>query len=185
MFRLGVSLIAVVAGACGVTIEGGAGSQDANKTGPPLDDAAIDAPIDARPCTGGDARMMSPSGACFLLFTGPATYAVASAACTAQGAHLAVAPTAQDAQTLTALVGPTGVAFIGFTDQAVEGSFVWVDGTPRQYTNWYTGEPNDGSGNYPEDCAVVAGIRNGQWDDRPCAPVAGVGGGSYAYLCQL
>jgi len=154
---------------CGVRIEGG---------------GAADAAVDARPCTGGDAAQASPSGACFFVFTAPATFAGARDACAAQGAHLAILRSAQDDQVAGALVGATGTAFIDLTDQATEGTFVWGDATAPAYTNWYPAEPNDGGGNYPEDCAVIVGARGGQWDDRPCAPVPDVGGGSYAYLCQ-
>jgi len=34
-------------------------------------------------------------------------------------------------------------AWIGFTDEASEGNFVWVNGEPVVYTNWFAGEPND------------------------------------------
>jgi hypothetical protein len=34
--------------------------------------------------------------------------------------------------------------WIGLTDQAVEGTFAWISGEPVTYTNWDTGEPNDG-----------------------------------------
>ena len=36
--------------------------------------------------------------------------------------------------------------WIGLTDQAVEGTFVWADGvplSPLSYSNWHPGEPND------------------------------------------
>jgi hypothetical protein len=83
-----------------------------------------------------------------------------------------------------ALVGNLDT-FIGLTDVVQEGQFVWSDGTPLGFSNWHAGEPNDGGGNYAEDCAIIAGARaDKQWDDRPCAPVTGVGGGKYAVLCQ-
>jgi hypothetical protein len=34
--------------------------------------------------------------------------------------------------------------WIGLTDAAIEGTFVWVTGEPLTYTNWLPGEPNNG-----------------------------------------
>jgi len=34
-------------------------------------------------------------------------------------------------------------AWIGFTDEAEEGKWVWVTGEPVTFTNWYRGEPNN------------------------------------------
>jgi hypothetical protein len=51
---------------------------------------------------------------------------------------------------------------IGLNDQDEEGTFVWVDGTPLNYTNWRGGEPNNTGG---EDC--VEANKNG-WNDVGC-----------------
>ncbi|KAK2150498.1 hypothetical protein LSH36_403g03006 [Paralvinella palmiformis] len=37
--------------------------------------------------------------------------------------------------------------FIGFTDRAKEGTYVWVDDTALSYTNWGNNDPNDDDGN--------------------------------------
>ncbi len=75
-------------------------------------------------------------------------------------------------------------AFIGATDVAVENTYVWPDGSALSFTNFRTGEPNNGNGAFEEDCLVIEGARMGTWDDRPCAPPP-VGTGSYAYVCQF
>ncbi|OPY90320.1 MAG: Lectin C-type domain protein [Syntrophus sp. PtaU1.Bin208] len=51
--------------------------------------------------------------------------------------------------------------WIGFTDQAAEGTWVWISGEPVTYTNWAGGEPNNAGG---EDYAVMnwSGIK---WND--------------------
>jgi hypothetical protein len=175
-------VLILLAGACGAEV-GGAGIDGAT-TGPRLDAAPVgDAPIDAKPCTGGDARMSAPDGSCLVMIFTPQTFANASAACTAIGAHLAILRDAQADAAAEALAGARDT-FIGLTDQLVEGTFRWGDGSALAFTNWGIGEPNDGGGQYPEDCAIIAGVRGGKWDDRPCAPITDVGGGLYSTLCQ-
>jgi len=57
-----------------------------------------------------------------------------------------------------------GVIWIGFNDEAVEGTFVWYDQSPIIYTNWAAGEPNQ-AGN--EDCTQI--YPDGTWNDLDCA----------------
>lgn len=55
-------------------------------------------------------------------------------------------------------------AFFGLTDSASEGTWLTVNGTPPQYTNWHSGEPNSESSG--EDWAMFyQGFSNGQWND--------------------
>ncbi len=62
-------------------------------------------------------------------------------------------------------------AYIGFTDWAAEGTFVWTSGEPTDYTNWGSGEPNDF---FDEDCSAAYGgsfpdeSRRGHWNDIQC-----------------
>lgn len=65
--------------------------------------------------------------------------------------------------------------WIGFTDSAREGVWVWSNGDPVTYTNWYFyteagwGEPNDS--HCGEDYAVMNWISPGYWNDLgPCSP---------------
>jgi hypothetical protein len=181
MLRPSIALVLGLAciASCGVKLDGVAGDASRDTPGAPGDAP----PVDARPCTGGDARMSSPTGTCYFLFTGPATYANAKTACAAAGGRLAVLRNAQDDAVAQALAGTLDV-FFGLTDQVTEGTFVWDDGASLIYSDWYPGEPNDGGGVYPEDCGVINGRRGGAWDDRPCAPDPTAGGGLYAYLCE-
>jgi len=52
--------------------------------------------------------------------------------------------------------------WIGLTDKYKEGKFSWVDGTPVNYQNWNSGEPNNGDGR-GED--VVLMRPDGKWND--------------------
>jgi hypothetical protein len=179
-----LALAAACAG-CGASIGAienqgpdGGGQRDA-----PL---AIDAPADARACTGGDKGMQGPDGSCFLLFTAPKNFAGAMAACAAVSSHLAVIHTMADDVFAEQFVG-TLDTLIGLTDQVTENTFVWVDNTAVTFKNFRIGEPNNGNGQFEEDCVVIAGSKVDKgWDDKPCATIAGIAQtGDFAYLCQF
>ena len=53
--------------------------------------------------------------------------------------------------------------WIGLTDSANEGTFVWQSGEALTYTNWSAGEPNNLLG---EDCVEV--YTNAKWNDLEC-----------------
>ncbi|XP_071103799.1 macrophage mannose receptor 1-like isoform X2 [Haliotis cracherodii] len=55
--------------------------------------------------------------------------------------------------------------WVGLSDRSVEGSYVWADGTPFDYTNWYRGEPSNSGGN--EDCVEFNEFTK-QWNDNSC-----------------
>lgn len=106
--------------------------------------------------------------ACSMYFYNPQTLTGQQAQNFAQnyGANLVSVQSApENACLATALVnnGFGGVIWIGFNDEAVEGTFVWYDQSQITYTNWAGGEPNQ-SGN--EDCTQI--YPNGQWNDLPC-----------------
>ncbi|HET9987066.1 MAG TPA: C-type lectin domain-containing protein [Kofleriaceae bacterium] len=142
-----------------------------------------DASPDARACAGGDAHASDGTN-CFLYFATPKTWAQAKAACDALPAHLAkISNAAQN--TLVAQLSLNVDSFIGATDAVTEGTFLWEDGTPLAYMNFRTGEPNNGSGQYQEDCLVLAGKKSVDgWDDRPCSTGIVLGAGSYPYVCE-
>ena len=53
--------------------------------------------------------------------------------------------------------------WLGFTDEASEGNYVWVNGDPITYTNWNSGEPNN-SNNQEHFARLLK--HNGKWTDR-------------------
>ncbi|XP_048247369.1 C-type mannose receptor 2-like isoform X2 [Haliotis rufescens] len=57
---------------------------------------------------------------------------------------------------------------IGATDAAEEGTFLWTDGSPMDYTNWQRGDPNNARG--VEDCVFMqpSDKRMG-WNDGLCS----------------
>jgi hypothetical protein len=178
--------LALGVAACGASVDLGNQNAvvDASDDAPPIDAAVIDAPPDARLCAGGDAAMLAPDGSCLVRFDTALTFADATAACTAFGARPAILTTAERDATARVLVGTANV-WIGLHDQVTEGVFVWVDGTALGFSNFANGEPNNANNNFEEDCVIWAGNRPG-WDDRPCAPIAGVNTpGEYPYLCMF
>ncbi|XP_038059113.1 snaclec VP12 subunit A-like [Patiria miniata] len=65
-------------------------------------------------------------------------------------AHLASVHDEQENDFIVELASSAGIAgkdgwvWIGLTDQIVEGSFAWTDGTALSYVNWLPGAPSDG-----------------------------------------
>ena len=148
-------------------------------------DARSDGTIDAAVCAGGDARVTDPmTGACYTFFMAPQSRNDARATCSGlgSGTSLASVQSAAENQLLATLVG-AGIAFVGGNDELTEGAFKWEDGSDVVLTNWNTGEPNNGAGTYEEDCIVINGALAGKWDDRPCAPGAGIEG-AYPFVCE-
>jgi hypothetical protein len=66
--------------------------------------------------------------------------------------------------------GQPRALWTGLTDTAQEGVFAWASGEPVSYTNWETGQPDDGGGFYPHEDYVLIwpspGPRSpGYWND--------------------
>lgn len=117
-------------------------------------------------------ELSSCVGECSMYFLNPQSMTGSQAQAFAQtlGANLVSIQSMQENQCiLNALnaIGQTGVIWIGFNDEAVEGTFVWYDQSPVGFTNWAPGEPNQ-SGN--EDCVQIypGGASPGTWNDLSC-----------------
>ena len=58
--------------------------------------------------------------------------------------------------------------WIGLSDEAVEGKFVWVKSRRAvKYTNWDNGEPNNGQGWIDETCTYMY-PGTWKWNDLVC-----------------
>ena len=77
----------------------------------------------------------------------------------ALGAHLVSINSAAENTFLSA----QGLCWIGLNDLVTEGTFVWTNGDALSYTNWYAGEPNNGSGN--ENAGVINYNSTNKWND--------------------
>ena len=91
----------------------------------------------------------------------PATWPEADAHAKSLGGNLAIIQDAQENAFLANILTIQS-AFIGCSDGVVEGDFIWTDGTPVTYTNWYPGQPNNYQ-NYQDYCELLS---NGQWNDQ-------------------
>ena len=83
------------------------------------------------------------------------------------GGHLVTISDAAENSWVWGRWGDGRSLWIGFTDRVTEGAFAWVSGEPVTFTNWRSGEPNDGNG-VGEDYAYLYSTGFGldrQWND--------------------
>ncbi len=102
----------------------------------------------------------SSGGRDYFVSTATQDWTQSHALCVAAGGYPAYIPDTATNRLLSAHAG-TG-AFIGYTDQAIEGVWQWLNGAPATFTAWAPGEPNN-SGN--EDYAQLTG--SSTWNDIP------------------
>ncbi|MCC6554745.1 MAG: CotH kinase family protein, partial [Polyangiaceae bacterium] len=107
----------------------------------------------------------------------PLPWAEAEADCAAQGGHLASIhdQASHDEIWAAASAIAAGDWLIGLNDQAIEGDYVWTDGSPLDFTRWKPGAPNN-SGD--QDCSALEVAAGGQWNDVDCDPAR-------RYVCEL
>lgn len=86
------------------------------------------------------------------------------------GAHLVtITDEAEQAWLITAFSGSREY-WIGLTDEAEEGLWLWVNGETVSYTNWAPSEPNN-FWSCGEDYVMMNWLRPGQWNDMgSCSP---------------
>ena len=83
------------------------------------------------------------------------------------GCHLASIHSAEEHALLQSMVSST--TWIGLSDAAREGTWVWSDGTAVDYTNWTLDEPNNGGHGSNQDCGNLWSDREYTWDDGVCS----------------
>ena len=95
------------------------------------------------------------------------SYQQMQAKCVQAGGELARVDNDKQSALVNKLAGKAR-AFIGLTDAATEGHWMWADGTAPTYTNWGAGEPNDRQVIGGEDCAIINWGTAGKWNDAKC-----------------
>ena len=81
------------------------------------------------------------------------------------GGHLVTISSEEENDFIYSLISLVDNSWIGFSDIATEGDWVWTTGEDVVYTNWDVGEPNDS--NDGEDCAEMWS-GEGEWNDNAC-----------------
>jgi hypothetical protein len=109
----------------------------------------------------GTALAISYGGHDYFLTSTPKFWLEAEAEAVAASGHLVTINDAAEESFLQTTFG-TSRLWIGFTDQATEGTWVWISGEPVTYTNWSDHEPNDAV--FGEDYAIMnwVGVK---WND--------------------
>jgi hypothetical protein len=114
-------------------------------------------------------------GHAYLFCTGAYTWAEANEECESLGYHLAKIETEDEDDWLWDRAEDHHPSendwWLGLTDTATEGSFVWTDGTAVTYEGWADDEPNDandGPGGLREDCGQLSQAAGGNWNDLDC-----------------
>ncbi|XP_019619436.1 PREDICTED: sushi, von Willebrand factor type A, EGF and pentraxin domain-containing protein 1-like [Branchiostoma belcheri] len=117
------------------------------------------------------------NGVCYKDYAELMTYDEARQTCAADGGLLAM-PRDNATNTFIHDLGGAGIRWIGLTDTASEGQFVYEDGQSLEssgYSNWYPREPNDAHDG--EDCVLIFDSAHG-WIDAGCSLARG-------FICQL
>jgi len=106
---------------------------------------------------------------CYLFGTDAMNYDDAQQFCADNGGHLAEPRSKKETKVINNKIDRFGSNvnyWIGLTDRANEGSFVWgSDGSEATYTNWNGREPNNMRN---EDCAHIRTNKNNEWNDSKC-----------------
>uniref|UniRef100_H2YTW6 C-type lectin domain-containing protein n=1 Tax=Ciona savignyi TaxID=51511 RepID=H2YTW6_CIOSA len=122
---------------------------------------------------GGDVWHGPGNGYFYYTIKSDMTYDQAKSKCSQLGATLATqGPKSRDVMRILEAqmsVLTTEEYWIGLTDKADEGRYVWEDGTALQSSqaNWKPGEPNNAGNN--EDCIGINYLDTLQWNDYPCS----------------
>jgi hypothetical protein len=122
--------------------------------------------------------MPSPSGGTLAYCFEARNFAASEFDCVAQGGHLVSIhdQATQDEVRDTAYSLMPVNWWIGLSDNALEGTFVWSDNTPFGYDAWAGGEPNNSGGD--ENCGHLWDAAGGEWNDIQCAV-------NMPYVCRL
>jgi len=119
------------------------------------------------------------NGSKYFASTNIATYEEAKSKTIQEGGYLAVICNQAENNFITSKL-TSDVAWIGFSDNGTEGTYIWANGADCNYTNWIGSEPNDGHNTSEFTGADHAVIQHnsGGWLDRN-------GAAKYTYIMEI
>lgn len=91
---------------------------------------------------------LSCEGHTYVLYDLPLTWKLASTYCEKAGGHLATVTSAREKAVIDTLLedASLGVYWLGATDEEWEGGWQWITGEPFEWTDWYSGQPDNYTG---------------------------------------
>ncbi|WP_051347652.1 lectin-like protein, partial [Dolichospermum circinale] len=110
--------------------------------------------------------MFNYNGSTYLLTSFFSTWEQAQAQAQSLGGNLVTINTAAEQNWLVSTFGGSQELWIGLTDKVTEGQFKWASGEISTYTNWFTGQPDNG-GPQGEDYVAMNFGSAGKWNDYP------------------
>ena len=119
--------------------------------------SVLDLPIEC------DTDWIKYEGHCYLRVTSGWKWTFAMTNCMNHGGYLLEIETAEE-NTFIRSAFPSGDYWIGGSDLAQEGTFIWYSGNPLTFTAWLSGEPNGGNS---ENCIRID--TDGKWRDKSCS----------------
>jgi hypothetical protein len=170
------------------------GGTDGRVGGNGAGSSAVDAGADrgGKPADGeGDAGEPTPpipecpgqalGGSCYAFFDEPASWSDAEQGCVAWGGHLASVESSQEDAFLDGLPSALGASaastpgvWLGGTDAARDGQFVWSDGGMLVFNGFAANQPDNGVG---VDCIEKRNDATSLWYDQRCTD-------EYSYVCE-
>ncbi|XP_033724612.1 echinoidin-like [Pecten maximus] len=110
--------------------------------------------------------------------------------CQAKGGHLLTIHSSKEQNFIMSTLGSLNFAgngvWLGLTDQNTEGTFIWADGSPVDFTYWASGQPAGlgGIAAAQEDCTLMKYRDSGHWHDYPCSSILFIPE-NYGWVCKF
>ncbi|XP_067307388.1 ladderlectin-like [Pseudorasbora parva] len=127
----------------------------------------------------GNAGQMCPCGwtkfglRCYKFFPQRVNWVAAQRNCQSFGANLASVHSRAENNFLLGLLPSLSTnTWIGGHDAAIEGQWLWNDGTAYDFASWCSREPNN---RRVENCLMISWTANNCWNDASCStPMASI-----------